>query len=157
MSPGRDGPRGGGGRRGAVHAGLVWWALLALLYLALVDSRRLEEVVAALVVGAFGAVAALLVRQERGVVLRPRAAEIAAELRTVLAWPRDLVLLARALVRRPSGRVVEAAFEATGDDPHDAARRALAVAGRTLAPNTIVIGVDEERGVLVSHRLEDDS
>jgi hypothetical protein len=119
----------------------------------LVDSRRLEELVAAVVIGALGATAALMVRQGREVVLRPRGADVVAELRHVLAWPRDLVLLAGALVQRPSGEVVETPFAATGDDPRDAGRRALAVAGRSAAPNTIVLAVDEERGVLVSHRL----
>jgi multisubunit Na+/H+ antiporter MnhE subunit len=155
MSPGGDGPRGGGGRRGEVRAWLAWWAILAGLYVALVDSRRLEELVAAVVLGALAATASVLVRRERAVVLRPRPADVVGELRHVLSWPRDLVLLAGALVRRPSGQVIETPFEATGDDPRDVARRALAVAGRTLAPNTIVIGLDEERGVLISHRLED--
>ena len=89
-------------------------------------------------------------RHERDVVLRPRPRVLARELRTLLSWPRDLALLARALVRRPAGRVVETEF--TGD----ATDRALAIAGRSLAPNTIVIGVDEERGVLIAHRLEEE-
>jgi multisubunit Na+/H+ antiporter MnhE subunit len=155
MSPGGDGPRGGGGRRGEVRAWLAWWAILTALYVVLVDSRRLEELVAAVVVGALGATASVLVRRGREVVLRPRPADVAAELRTLLSWPRDVALLAMALVRRPPGEVVETPFEATSDDPRDAARRALAVAGRSLAPNTIVIGIDEERGVLVSHQLVD--
>jgi hypothetical protein len=153
MSAGDHGPRGGGGTRGAVRAWLAWWVLLTALYVALADSRRLEEVVAAVVVGAFGATASLLVRQERDVVLRPRWGTVARELRTVLAWPRDLVLLARALARRPRGRVVEVPFAATGEDPRDAAERAFAVAGRSLAPNQIVIGIDAERGVLAYHEL----
>jgi multisubunit Na+/H+ antiporter MnhE subunit len=153
MSPGGDGPRGGGGRWGAVRAWLAWWALLTALYVFLVDSRRLEELVAAVVVGAIGATALALVRRELEVVLRPRAGDVAAELRTILSWPGDLVLLATALVRRPAGRVVESRFEATGSDTRDAGRNALAVAGRSLAPNTIVIGIDEERGVLLAHQL----
>ena len=141
MSPGRD---------GQLRAWVVWWILLTGLYLAFADSRRVEELVAAAVVGALGATAAALVRRERDVILRPRPTQIVAELRTLLAWPRDLALLARALVRRPAGRVVETAF--SGDETS----QALAIAGRGLAPNTIVIGVDEERGVLLAHRLEDE-
>jgi hypothetical protein len=156
MSPGRDGPRGGGGRRGAVRAWLASWALLTALYVALTDSRRPEELVAAAIVGALGATAAALVRHEREVVLRPRPGDVAGELRTILSWPRDLALLATALVRRPPGKVVEMPFEATGSDPRDAGRRALAVAGRSLAPNTIVIAIDEERGVLQAHQLVPD-
>jgi hypothetical protein len=51
---------------------------------------------------------------------------------------------------------VEERFDASGDDPAGAARRALAVAARSLSPNRYVIAVDDERGVLVSHRLVDD-
>jgi hypothetical protein len=153
MSPGRDGPRGGGGTLGAVRAWLASWALLAAFYVVLTDSRRVEELVAAAVVGALGATAAVIVRRERGVVLRPRATDVVTELRSALAWPRDLARLAVALVRRPAGEVVETPFEATGDDPRDGARRALAVVGRSLAPNQIVIAVDEDRGVLRAHQL----
>jgi multisubunit Na+/H+ antiporter MnhE subunit len=153
MSPGGDGPRGGGGRRGEVRAWLGWWALLSAFYVVLTDSRRLEELVAAALVGALGATAAALVRREREVVLRPRLADVAAELRHVLRWPRDFALLAVALVRRPSGQVVETPFEPTGDQARDAGRHALAVAGRSLTPNTIVIAVDEERGVVKAHEL----
>jgi hypothetical protein len=60
------------------------------------------------------------------------------------------VLLARALVHRPAGRVVETDF--SGDETS----QALAIAARSLAPNTIVIGVDEDRGVLLAHQLEDE-
>jgi multisubunit Na+/H+ antiporter MnhE subunit len=126
---------------------LVWWVLLTALYVVLVDTRRLQELVAAVVVGAIGATGALLVRHEIDAALRPRPLAAVRELRALLAWPRDLALLAGALVRRPRGRVVEVPFEG------DAAETALAVAGRTLAPNRIVIDVDEERGVLSYHEL----
>jgi hypothetical protein len=154
MAESADGPRGGGGARGTLRSWLVWWVALWVLYLWLADSRRLEEVVAGLVVGAVGATAAVLVRGERDVVLRPRLRWIVTELWPPLrAWPHDLVLLAGALVRRPRGRVVEEPFAATGEDPRDGGRRALAVAGRSLAPNRVVIGIDAERGVLISHVL----
>jgi Na+/H+ ion antiporter subunit len=157
MTATAQGPRGGGGRRGAIRAWLGWWLALFALYVALTDSRRAEELVAGLVVGALGATAAVLVRQAREVVLRPRARWVGQEFgRALRAWPRDLVLLAAALVRRPHGRVVEERFTATGEDPHDAARRALAVAGRSAAPNRVVIAVDADRGVLVSHVLVDE-
>jgi hypothetical protein len=150
------GPRGGGGAAGARRAWLAWWVLLTTLYLGLADSRRLEEVVAALAVGAFGATVSVVVRGHRDVVLRPRPAWVLDALRTALNWPRDLVALARALVRRPEGRIVEVPFEATGEDPRSAAQRALAVAGGSLAPNVIVVAIDAERGVLIRHELVED-
>jgi Na+/H+ ion antiporter subunit len=137
-----------GSGNGALRAWLTWWALLTALYIVLVDTRRAQELVAAVVIGALGATAALLVRHERDLVLRPRPRAVARELRAVLAWPRDLALLARALVHRPRGRIVEVAFEA-----EDAADAAFAVAGRSLAPNRVVIDVDGERGVLTYHEL----
>jgi hypothetical protein len=149
----QHGPRGGGGAAGARRAWLIWWVLLAALFVALEDSRRLEVIVTAAIVGAFGATAAIVVRARRDVVLRPHLRWILAALRGLLRWPGDLVALARALVSRPEGRIVEERFSATGDDPHSAARRALAVAGGSLAPNSIVVGIDAERGVLVRHEL----
>lgn len=154
MTATAQGPRGGGGARGAIRAWLGWWLALFALYVALTDSRRAEELVAGLAVGALGATAAVLVRQGREVVLRPRARWVAEELgRALRAWPHDLALLAAALVRRPHGRVVEERVAATGEDPRDAADRALAVAARSVAPNRVVIGIDADRGVLVSHVL----
>jgi hypothetical protein len=147
------GPRGGGGAAGARRAWLIWWALLTALFIALEDSRRLEVVVLAAIVGAFGATAAVIVRARREVLLRPRARWILEALRNLLRWPGDLVALAGALVRRPQGAIVEEPFSATGEDPESAARRALAVAGGSLAPNSIVVAIDEDRGMLVRHEL----
>jgi hypothetical protein len=156
MPASSDQPKGGGGTAGAVRAWVAWWVLLTALYVVLVDTRRLQELVAAVIVGALGACAAVLVRRERDLVLRPRPRVIAAELRAALRWPRDLALLAVALVRRPRGRIVEVAFEADVDDPEGAARNALAVAGRSLAPNRVVIEIDDEKGVLRYHELVED-
>ncbi|HEX6621210.1 MAG TPA: hypothetical protein VF024_16220 [Solirubrobacteraceae bacterium] len=147
------GPRGGGGAAGARRAWLGWWVILTVLWLALADSRRLDEVVAAVAVGAFGATASVIVRAQRDVLLRPRPRWVLEALRPLGRWPRDLWALARALPSRPAGRIVEEPFEATGEDPRSAARRALAVAGGSLAPNAIVVEIDAERGILVRHEL----
>lgn len=138
---------------GARRAWLIWWVLLTALFVVLSDSRRLEVLVVGALVGAFGATAAVVVRAHRDVVLRPRPGQMVAAARGLLSWPRDLAALAAALVRRPPGRIVEEPFDATGEDPESATRRALAVAGGSLAPNSIVVGIDAERGVLVRHEL----
>jgi hypothetical protein len=90
------------------------------------------------------------------VILRPRPRGVLDALHTFGRWPRDLWALARALPSRPTGRIVEEPFEATGEDPRSAARRALAVVGGTLAPNSIVVEIDADRGVLVRHDLVGD-
>jgi multisubunit Na+/H+ antiporter MnhE subunit len=150
------GPRGGGGAAGARRAWLAWWPLLTVLWLVLADSRRLEEIIAGVVVGALGATASVIVRAQRDVILRPRPRCVLDALRTFGRWPRDLWALASALTSRPTGRIVEEPFEATGEDPRSAARRALAVVGGTLAPNSIVVEIDADRGVLVRHDLVGD-
>jgi multisubunit Na+/H+ antiporter MnhE subunit len=132
----------------AVRAWLVWWVLLTALYVVLVDTRRIQELAAAVIVGALGATASVIVRRrEPKDVLRPRLRTALRELRAILSWPRDLWLLTGALLRRPRGRIVEVAFDG------DASDAAIAVAERSLAPNTVVIDVDEERGVLIYHEL----
>jgi hypothetical protein len=150
------GPRGGGGARGARRAWLAWWVLLTALYVALTDTRRPEELGAAVLIGALGAVAATVVRARREVVLRPRPSDLLAIWDGVRRWPPDLVLLVRALGARSPGRVVEVPFAATGDDPRSSARRAVAVVGGSFAPNRIVIEIDAERDVLVRHELMSD-
>ncbi len=138
-------------------AWLVWWLILLVLYLALADSRRPEELVAGVAVAAFGATAAILVRREREVLLAPTPAMGLALLRAAGAVPRDLVLLARVLARRsaPDARTVRVPFAATGRGPHDAAARATAVLAGSLSPNSVVIAIDEEREEMLVHRLVD--
>jgi multisubunit Na+/H+ antiporter MnhE subunit len=142
----------------AVLAWLGWWVALLVLYLALADSRRLEEIVAGAVVAALGATVQALVRREREVslALTPRMLlDLVRPLRNV---PRDLVLLTGVLARRsaPRARTVRVPFAATGRGPHDAAERAVAVLAGSLSPNSVVIEVDEEGGSLLVHRLVDE-
>jgi multisubunit Na+/H+ antiporter MnhE subunit len=152
-------PRGGGGRAGAVRAFAAWWVLCAALWLALVDRTRLDELLTGVVAATIGATAAVLVRQERQVVLRPRARWLATAWRPLLAFFADLWPLARALVvrgvlrRTGEGRLVEVAFEAVGDTPREAAFRVLTATLGSLGPNTIVVDVDTDRRVLRAHEL----
>jgi hypothetical protein len=102
----------------------------------------------------------VLVRQQRARVLRPRARWLLAAWRPLLGLFKDVVPLVRALaargvLRRPgSGALVEIAFDAgDGEDERDAAYRVLTQALGTLAPNTIVVDLDEQRGVLLAHQL----
>jgi len=40
------------------------------------------------------------------------------------------------------------------DEPHDAARRALAIAYSTMTPATVVLGIDQQTGRMLYHQLE---
>ncbi|TMA33768.1 MAG: hypothetical protein E6J88_00480 [Deltaproteobacteria bacterium] len=44
-------------------------------------------------------------------------------------------------------------FDAGGDDDESAFRRALAVAYTSATPNSVVIGIDRKRGLLIYHQL----
>jgi multisubunit Na+/H+ antiporter MnhE subunit len=71
----------------------------------------------------------------------------------------DLGPLAVALWRRgvrrhdERGRLVEVPYTALGDDPTDAAHRVFTQALGSLAPNTVIVGVDAERRTLLVHEL----
>ena len=79
--------------------------------------------------------------------------------RPVAKVPLDIVLVSAEalaqLVRRRAvrGQFRAVRFDAMGDTPEDTARRALTDVLGSLAPNTIVIGVDQERGLLLVHQL----
>jgi multisubunit Na+/H+ antiporter MnhE subunit len=62
--------------------------------------------------------------------------------------------LARGEEPRSGFRVVPVEY---GDDsPEGVTRRALLVGGRSLAPNTFVLGIDKESNLMVIHQLEVD-
>jgi hypothetical protein len=141
------------------RAWLIWFVLLLALYVLLVDTVAAPELVVGALSAAVGATGAVLVRAQRRLLLRPRPAALRGAWRPLLGLFGDLAPLARVLVtrgilRRPGrGALTETPFAAVRDTPQDAAERALAEALGSLAPNTIVVGIDRERGVLVTHRL----
>jgi len=152
-------PRAPSRHPGAVRAWLVWWALLAALWLALVDTVVVPELVAGAVGAAIAATGAVLVRGRRQILLRPRAAWLPAALRALVRFGPDLLKLATALWRRgvrrggEGGRLVEVPYSAVADDPEAAAHRALTEALGSFAPNSIVVEVDRDRRVLLVHEL----
>lgn len=152
---GADGPPGGGGARGAALAWGGWWLLLLGLWLALSNSATAADLGAGAVAAALAATASVLVRGHRRAVPRPRRVWLARLRRPLASVVPDCGRLATALLRAPGGELVEVPFApASSDDPpRAAARRVLAGAAGSLAPNTIVVEIDEERGVLVAHRL----
>src|SRR5579883_99090 len=131
---------------------------LAVLYLVFVGQLSVAELLAA----AGSAVLATLCRRivARAVDRRfaaPRApvAALAASVGTrAAADSARLTARFAALLdpeRRLSGRFVTQPFRKGGDAPREAARRALAIALASLAPNAFV--VDGARGGLLMHRL----
>jgi multisubunit Na+/H+ antiporter MnhE subunit len=144
---------------GAVRAWVIWWALLAALWLALVDTVVVPELVTGAFAAAIAATGAVIVRGQREVLLRPRASWWLAAWRPLLASVTDLRPLAVALWRRgirrrlEEGTFAEVPYAAVGTDPRAAAHRVLTQALGSLAPNTIVVVVDHDRRTMLVHQL----
>jgi multisubunit Na+/H+ antiporter MnhE subunit len=154
-----NGPRGGGGRAGAIRAWAIWWVLCAALWLALFDRVPLAGLVTGAAAATLGATAAVLVRGQRQTIIRLRARWLGPGLRATTALVTDLAPLARALVtrgvrRRPvTGTVHALPFSVVGDDPEELGLRVLTAALGSFGPNTIVIDIDTDSGTLYAHQL----
>ena len=148
------GPEGGGGRIGAARAWVGWWVVCAALWLALVDNTHVPEMVVGAAVALLGATAGVAVRQQRKVILRPRLRWL---LRLwhplLLAYPRDVWLLVRALPRREPGRFVAVPPVATEEDPRSAAERVMQQTAASFSPNAFVIGTDVDADVMLMRQL----
>jgi multisubunit Na+/H+ antiporter MnhE subunit len=144
---------------GHVRAWVIWWLLCAALWLLLVDRTPLDELLAGAGVAALGATAAVAVRARQEVLLRPRARWLTTAWRPVLGMFADLVPLVRVLVTRgilrrdERGSLSEVPYPHVGADGQDTAHRALTEALGSLAPNTFVVDIDRDRGVLLAHEL----
>lgn len=130
------------------------WALTAGVLFAfwLLFTDTVEEASNYVGIGAaaLGATASELVRQQRIAVVRPRARWLLRGWRPLASVPGDLwKLTAEALRALP--------FDSVGDAPRDNARRAAAEIAGSFSPNTLVVGIDVERGEILVHQLVPDT
>jgi multisubunit Na+/H+ antiporter MnhE subunit len=65
----------------------------------------------------------------------------------------EVLVLRYALKREVRGGLRTLRFEPGGDDARSAARRALAVAFVSFAPNSIVVHIDRDRGIMIYHQI----
>jgi multisubunit Na+/H+ antiporter MnhE subunit len=142
-----------------VGAWVVWWVLLMSFWVILDDSIALDELLAGAGAAAVAAFLAELVAYQTATRFRMRIEWVA----PVLGLPGQVVCdtvivfaaLWRRLVRceRPSSgfRELPARFGDASDE--GVTRRVLLVGGRSVAPNTLVLGIDPERNVMVVHQL----
>lgn len=134
---------------------IAWWIALGGLWMLLVDTVSVAEVVCAVLAGLLGAFATRLVIASEGADMRPGWRLLFGPLRQLVRVPGDLWLLARELARalagrRRAGRFHEIALDLPVDPAGHARRAGIELFG-SLAPNTIVLGVDERR--VIVHQL----
>ena len=129
-------------------------------YLLLIDTTSSPELyagAAAALLAALGCVAANR-RGLRGV--RARRVAPGRVVRVLAQIPADIMWVSvAAIAQLVSPRPVRGRWRAVPfrhgdtDDRGDMSRRALAEAVGSIAPNTIIVGVDEERDLLLAHQL----
>jgi hypothetical protein len=139
------------------------FALAVLLgggfYFQLIDTTSLPELYLLAGVALACAIAFLLAREQGFVEARVLPWWLPRSWRLLWRIPADIAIVCweaiAQLVRPRTERGVfrATAFGATREVPADTGRRAVAETVGSLAPNTIVVGVDAERGLLLTHQL----
>lgn len=150
-----------------VGATLVGLVIAAGFYLLLIDTTSLAELYAGAGVVLLAVIACEATRTQGFARAKFEPRWLADVWRVVLRVPPQCALVSwEALTQlsrvvrgqgvgghRARGRFRAVPFGAGGDGPRDTGRRALAEALGSLTPNTIVIGIDTERDLLLVHQL----
>jgi len=137
---------------------LVAWAILLGVYLILVGSASTSELWVGAVLAA-GVTVLLSWSKSTGMLaLRLRWQDLAPLRYVPGAILRETGQDFYALVRRLAGQEVEGItlrlpFAPTGKDPESATRRALAIFGVTITPNSYVVRVDTDKGEILIRQL----
>ncbi len=135
------------------------WAFAAALYLLLIDITDLPELIVGAVAAALAATGLELAREQGVAGESVRASWLLRLHRPLLKVPADIALVSlaalRALGRREAhvGRFRAVRFSGTRERRLASGQRALAEAFGSFAPNTIVVGVDPKREVILAHQL----
>jgi hypothetical protein len=138
---------------------LGWFVVLSLVWLTLVATLNWQEELVGVVAAAIGATAAEAVQAQGLVHARLKLRWLGGLWRLpwdvlVETWQVFAVLF-RQLAGGPriAGRFYCVFFPHTGDHPEDEARRALYKLEASIAPNSYVVGYDEETGAMLLHEL----
>ncbi|HEY2075935.1 MAG TPA: Na+/H+ antiporter subunit E [Streptosporangiaceae bacterium] len=140
-------------------AWFVWWVLLMALWVIADDSVATDELLAGAAAAALAALLAELAGHQAVTRPRLRIAWLGPALRLPVDVARDTAVVFLALGRRlahgeaPRSAFLEVPVRFGQQTNEGAARRALLVAGRSLAPNRLALGLDAQRNVLVVHQL----
>jgi multisubunit Na+/H+ antiporter MnhE subunit len=139
---------------------LIWGLVGSVLWLLFAGAVSTAEIIAAIATGACAALLQALLHRQDQIPFSPRLGWFG---RLVRQLPGQLLsdslrliaLLVHALAsgRLGPGRFEAVPFEVGGDNARDATRRALVTAAVSLPPNSYVVGIDREQGLLLTHRL----
>jgi hypothetical protein len=143
-----------------VAAWSAGWLLAGALYLLLIDTTSLPELIVAAGAATIAATGFELAREQRTAGgLTARARWLGTVHRPLLKVPSDIATVSlmalRQLIRpKPVNGVFRAVpFRCGPDHDIEVGRRALAESLGSFAPNTIIVGVDVERELILGHQL----
>ncbi len=142
-----------------VGAWLAWWVVLMSFWVVLDNSIAADELLAGAGAAALAASLAELALFQAGTRFRMRAGWVVPALRLPGQVARDTALVFAALWRQlargeePASGFRELPVRYGGDTGEGVTRRVLLIGGRSLAPNTFVLGIDSRRSVMVIHQL----
>jgi hypothetical protein len=146
-----------------VRRAVAWgtaWLLAGALYLLLIDTTSLPELIVAAAAAAIAATGFELAREQQTAGgLSANLQWLTALHRPLLKVPSDVaalsVLAFRQLVRpRPvNGTFRAVPFRCGPDHDIEIGRRALAESFGSFSPNTIIVGVDVDRELILGHQL----
>jgi hypothetical protein len=148
--------------RNGTRRALVWlagWLLAAGLYLLLIDTTDLPELIVGAGIATLAATAFGLAREQYLAAETVRLAWLGRIYRPLAQTPPDIVALVVAAItqlrhpRRTHGVFRTVPFACGDDQAREIGRRALAESLGSFAPNTIIIGIDPERELLLGHQL----
>lgn len=128
-------------------------------YLQLIDTTSLPELYVLAGVALACGVAFALAREQKFIEARVLPWWLLRSWRLLWRVPSDIGIVCWEAVAqlarpRPNRGVFRATtFRATKHTAGDTGRRALAETVGSVAPNTIIVGVDDERGLLLTHQL----
>ena len=137
----------------------VWWVLLMSFWVMLDDSTATDELLAGAGAAALGAFFAELVAHQAGLTFRMRVRWLVPALRLPWETARDTVIVFAALWLRlargeePASGFREVPVRYGNDTPEGETRRTLLVGGRSVAPNSFVLGIDANRDAMIIHQL----
>jgi multisubunit Na+/H+ antiporter MnhE subunit len=138
---------------------LVWWVLLMSFWVVLDNSIESDELLAGAGAAALGALLAELVAHQAASRFRMRIEWLVPALGLPGQVARDTVIVFAALWRRlargeePASGFREVPARYGGDTAPDVTRRVLLIGGKSVAPNSFVLGMDPGRDVMIIHQL----
>lgn len=132
--------------------------LAGLFYLVLIDTGELPELVGLVAVAVIAGIAFAVSRDQQNVEASVSPAWLLRLWRPFARVPLDVMLVSRQAVaqlispRTRRGELRAVPFKG-GENPRALGRSALAESLGSFTPNTIVVGVDAERELLLVHQL----